>query len=359
VVIRQFRAAINIAILPLILITTLFLVFSQSPIEAINDHPQLNPSSDTWDVFFSEPTDPLAGTYKGGPDTVLVDALDNAQFSIDMAIYHLNLWSVRDALIRAENRGIDVRVIVDDVHAGETEVVALRNAGIEVLSDRSQHLMHHKFVLVDRIEVWTGSMNLTVNGAYRNDNNLLRIRVREIADNYLREFEEMFIQKRFGSASLSDTPHRRTEWEGIELETYFSPDDGVVYRIVDLINGAKEKIDLLAFAITSDPISNALLRAAERGIEIRGVVEESQSRGMGSDFSTLIAAGLDVRLDGNRNLMHHKVMIVDSRIVLLGSYNFTRSAEEKNDENTIIVYDPALAEQFLIEFERLYESATE
>jgi phosphatidylserine/phosphatidylglycerophosphate/cardiolipin synthase-like enzyme len=219
--------------------------------------------------------------------------------------------------------------------------------------------MHHKFVVLDRVEVWTGSMNLTINGAYRNDNNLLRIRSREIAENYLREFEEMYIQKRFGSASLSDTPHPSVNLEGIEIETYFSPDDGVIYKIIDLINGASHSLDLLAFAITSDPISNAFLAAEQRDIEVRGVVEASQISGMGSDVSTLRAAGMDIRLDGNSNLMHHKVLIIDSRIVLLGSYNFTRSAEEKNDENTLIVYDPALAEQFLIEFDRLYTSARE
>ena len=313
--------------------------------------------SGAFEVFFSTPQDPRSGTYHGGPDTILVEALDNAQFSIDMAIYHLNLWSIRDALIRADNRGVDVRVVVEDVHASESEVVALERAGIEVVTDHSQHLMHHKFVVVDRIEVWTGSMNLTVNGAYRNDNNLLRIRAREIAENYTREFEEMFIQKRFGAASLSDTPHQSAMLEGVEIETYFSPDDSVGYKIVDLINGATKNIDLLAFTITSDPISNALLRAAERGIEIRGVVEGSQSRAMGSDVSRLMAAGLDIRLDGNPNLLHHKVMIIDSRIVVVGSYNFTRSAEEKNDENTIILYNPALAEQFLIEFDRLFASA--
>jgi phosphatidylserine/phosphatidylglycerophosphate/cardiolipin synthase-like enzyme len=341
----------------LFLIAGLFIAFQWSNgVESTGSIPSVQVAG-VVDVYFSRPQDPLSGTYQGGPDEALVEALDNAQFSIDMAIYHLNLWSIRDALIRAEKRGIDVRVIVDDAHADETEVVSLEQAGIKVLSDRSRHLMHHKFVVVDRLEVWTGSMNLTINGAYRNDNNLLRIRAREIAENFLREFEEMFIQKRFGAASLADTPHQSIRLEGIEIETYFSPDDGAVYKIVELVNRANKRIDLLAFTITSDPISNALLRAAERGIEIRGVVEESQSRAMGSDVAALRPAGLDVRLDGNLNLMHHKVMIIDSELVLLGSYNFTRSAEEKNDENTIIVYDPALAEQFLIEFERLFASA--
>lgn len=316
-------------------------------------------ASGFWDVYFSSPQDPRSSTYRGGPDSALVDTLDEAQFSIDVAVYHLNLWSVRDALIRADNRGVDVRVVIDDGYADETEIQELERAGIPVLTDQSPNLMHHKFIIVDRLEVWTGSMNLTVNGAYRNDNNLVRIRSREIADNYLREYEEMYIQKRFGASSLSDTPHPSVMVDGTQVETYFSPEDAIEHRIVDLIHNATKTVDLLAFTFTSDPIREALLEAQQRNIEIRGVVEASQTNAAGSDILDLRAWGLDIRLDRNPNLMHHKLIVIDSRIVIFGSYNFTRSAEEKNDENVIIVHDPALAERFLIEFERLYTSARE
>lgn len=314
-------------------------------------------ASGFWEVFFSSPQDPGSGTYRGGPDSALVDTLDEAQFSIDVAVYHLNLWSVRDALIRADNRGIDVRVVIDDAYASETEIQEVENAGIPVRTDQGSNLMHHKFIIVDRLEVWTGSMNLTVNGAYRNDNNMVRIRSREIADNYLREFEEMYIQKRFGSSSLSDTPYPSVMIGGTQVETYFSPEDAIEHRIVDLIHNATETVDLLAFTFTSDPIREALLEAHQRNIDIRGVSEASQTSAAGSDILDLRARGLKIRLDRNPNLMHHKLILIDSRIVILGSYNFTRSAEEKNDENVIIMHDPALAERFLIEFERLYTSA--
>lgn len=354
---NHIRAAMNIAILPLILMIALFFLFMQSPTEENRDLLQPNLDRAPWEVFFSDPTNPLAGTYKGGPDEFLVESLDNAQFSIDVAIYRLDLWNIRDAIIRAKNRGVDIRIVVDDVNADEAEISVLKREGIEIVTDQSRNLMHHKFVLIDRIEVWTGSMNFTVNGAYRNDNNLIRFRDRNLAENYLREFEEMFIQRRFGAASLTDTPHPRTYLGNVEVETFFSPDDGAVFKIVDLINGAKTRVDVLAYTITSDPISNALLRAAERGILVRGVVEGSQINAMGSDVSAMISSGLDLRLDGNPNSMHHKVIIIDSSLVLLGSYNFTRSAEENNDENMMIVHDPALAEQFLIEFDRLFTYA--
>lgn len=348
-----------VPVVPLFVILGLFIAFQRSPTAPPIESPLQTTVSGAYQIYFSRPQDPLSGTYKGGPDVNLVEAMDNAQFSIDIAIYHLNLWSVRDALIRANRRGVDVRVVVDDVHSDETEIAALEREGIEVVSDRGPHLMHHKFVLIDRIEVWTGSMNLTVDGVYRNNNNLLRVRSRDVAENYLREFEEMFIQKRFGSSSLADTPNPSVTLAGIKFEIYFSPDDGVQDRVLDLINGANREVTLLAFAITSDPISNALLNAVDREVEVRGVVESSQIRIMGSDVSMLLDGGVDLRFDKNYNLMHHKVVIIDSSIVLLGSYNFTRSAEEDNDENLLIIHDPALAEQFLIEFERLFTAAQE
>ena len=86
-------------------------------------------------------------------------------------------------------------------------------------------------------------------------------------------------------------------------------------------------------------------------------MEESQVQATGSETPRLRQAGIDIRLDSNSNNMHHKVILIDEAIVILGSYNFTGSAEEKNDENVLILHDPALASQFLIEFERIYRSA--
>jgi phosphatidylserine/phosphatidylglycerophosphate/cardiolipin synthase-like enzyme len=87
------------------------------------------------------------------------------------------------------------------------------------------------------------------------------------------------------------------------------------------------------------------------------VVEASQISATGSDVGRLLEAGLDIRMDSNPNLMHHKTIIVDRETVILGSYNFTRSAEAKNDENLLIFHNPPFIDQFLIEFERISQSA--
>jgi phosphatidylserine/phosphatidylglycerophosphate/cardiolipin synthase-like enzyme len=314
--------------------------------------------SSPYQVYFSQPDQPEARSLRGGPDAALASAIDQARLSVDVAALDLNLWSLRDALIAAQRRGARVRMVVDSDYLETAEVQDLMAAGIPVLGDRRESLMHHKFVVIDREEVWTGSMNFTLNGAYRNDNNLLQVRSPEIAADYEREFEEMFVEDRFGDASRTDTPYPQVDLQGIPVEVRFSPDDGVVDRLVELVDGAGESVYVLAYAFTSDPLTQALLAAAERGVAVSGVFDAGQARAnQGSDYQRLVQAGLDIRLDGSRGNMHHKVLILDEQIVVLGSYNFSASAELRNDENTLIISDPALAKIYLQEFERIYAQA--
>jgi phosphatidylserine/phosphatidylglycerophosphate/cardiolipin synthase-like enzyme len=196
-------------------------------------------------------------------------------------------------------------------------------------------------------------MNYTVTDGYLNDNNLLCLRSPELAASFTREFEEMFIDDRFGALSLADTPQARLEIAGTPLEVYFSPDDSAEGRLVELVRGAQESVDFLAFSFTLDSLRRALLEDAARGVQVRGVIEADQATNAGSELGALREAGLDVRLDGNDRNMHHKVIVVDGSLVITGSYNFSTSAEENNDENLVVLHSPELASLFLIEFERV------
>ena len=86
--------------------------------------------------------------------------------------------------------------------------------------------------------------------------------------------------------------------------------------------------------------------------------DADQARNQGSDVERFVQSGIDVMLDGNPRKMHHKVIIIDQSIVITGSYNFSRNADEKNDENVLFIYSPELAEQYLIEFSRLRDIGT-
>jgi phosphatidylserine/phosphatidylglycerophosphate/cardiolipin synthase-like enzyme len=310
------------------------------------------------EAFFSDPDDPNADRYRGGPDEPLAQVIHNAEFSVDAALYDLNLWSIRDALLAVHDAGVQVRIVAESDNLDETEFQDLEQAGIEVLGDRRESLMHNKFVVIDGLDVWTGSMNFTVNGAYRNDNNLIHIRSSHLAENFTVEFEEMFVDDMFGDNAVDKTPNPSLTIDGVLVETSFSPDDGTADQIIQAIQSAEESINFLAFSFTSDPIAEALLRRAADGVTITGVFEESQyNSNTGTEYDNLLAAGLDVRLDGNPNNMHHKVFIIDEETVITGSYNFSQSAEARNDENTLIIHDPEIAAQYLAEFERVFEKA--
>jgi phosphatidylserine/phosphatidylglycerophosphate/cardiolipin synthase-like enzyme len=355
--IRRLSLSTLSAIGFLALLALLFFAFQGSETPPQVDSTSVVSGQGLWEVYFSQPTNPASKSLRGGPDTHLVEAIDSAQYSIDVAMYHLDLWSVRDALIHAHRRGVLVQVVTDDVHQDEPEIQSLRDAGIAVMDDDRPGIMHHKFIVIDRNEVWTGSMNMTVNGAYRNDNHLIRVRSKEAAESYTREFDEMFLEDRFGALSLADTPYPIIDLDGILVEIYFSPDDGILSQLIEQINVAERSVEILAYALTTDTIGEMLLDLHQKGVVVRGVVEASQAQASGSETPRLRQAGVDIRLDGNPDNMHHKVIIIDDITVILGSYNFTRSAEEKNDENVLIIHDPALATQFLIEFERIYKSA--
>ena len=309
-------------------------------------------------VYF---TDTTSDDYRGGPDRSLADALDNARNQIDAALYDLNLWTIRNALIRAHERGVSVRIVVETDSLDRKEIQELIDAGIPVIGDQVESLMHNKFLIIDGSEVWTGSMNMTVNGAYRHLNNLVRIRSSLVAQNYLAEFEEMFLDGLFGENIYKNTPHPILTIDGIKVETYFSPDDSTEDRILELLYNAQSSIDFLYYSFTSDPIADALFYKAEQGIVVRGVVDLYQEgAGLGGEYQRLKDHSIDVLLDGHPKKMHHKVFIIDDQIVITGSYNLTRSAETRNDENTLIIHNPEFASVYLREFEWIYnEGRTE
>ncbi len=275
-----------------------------------------------------------------------------------MAAYSLSLNSVRDALLRAYKRGLQVRVVMESDNMDLSDPQVLKDAGIPMLGDRRQGLMHNKFVVIDRSEVWTGSMNFTDSGTYKDNNNLMRIRSTQISEDYTTEFNEMFVDDKFGPAVVAATPNPRVTLDGTPVEIYFSPDDHVQSAILPLLQNAQSSIYFMAYSFTADPLGEVIRQRAAAGVKVSGVMETDQVKSnIGTEFDSFRAAGLDVHLDGNSGLLHHKVMVIDGEIVVVGSYNFTASAETTNDENILIIYNSEIAAQFLQEFQRVYAVA--
>lgn len=310
------------------------------------------------EIFFTAPGTPdQPAARAGGLDERLVLAIDAAQQSVDVAAFQFNLVNVAEALIRAQQRGLSVRLVTDSDYLEEQAVFLLNQRGVPVVADERSAFMHNKFVVIDREQVWTGSWNLTENGTYRNNNNLIVLHSRELAANYTAEFEEMFAAGQFGPRSPAVTPYAISRVGGMRVENYFAPEDDVLARLLPFLERARASIYFMAFSFTEDTVRDALIDRQRAGVLVRGVVEARNANGSGSDYPDLVTAGVDVLTDGNPYVMHHKVIIIDEQIVITGSYNFTSSAQKNNDENLLILHSPAVAARYLAEFQRVYQQA--
>ena len=140
----------------------------------------------------------------------------------------------------------------------------------------------------------------------------------------------------------------------VNTEVLFSPGEACMDRIVNLFDGARQRVDACVFTITDDRISSAMTRAAARGIRVRLVADDDKSGDRGSDVERLSTSGVGVVIDRSSAHMHHKFALFDGRTALTGSYNWTRSAAESNEENVLVTDDHRVVAEFQAEFDRLW-----
>ena len=321
---------------------------------------------DWWEVAFNETRYPDdTTTHRGGLDERLVALLDRAQDSIDIAIYDFDLANVAQALARASQRGVQVRMVTDSDtvanrrdEAIQAALETIRQAGIRIVEDQRSDLMHHKFTVVDGEWVQTGSWNYTDGDTYRLNNNQFIARSPRLAANYRAEFEKMFAQRRFGNQKPAGGTTAVLSEGGVRVENYFAPQDGAAGHLIDAIEQhASRRLSFLAFSFTHDGIAQAVLDRASAGVAVSGVFETTGSNTQFSEYGKFKQAGLDVHQDGNPYVMHHKVFVLDGQRVAFGSFNFSSNADTGNDENLLIVEDPRLAEAFQAEYERVVSLA--
>lgn len=316
--------------------------------------------SDWYEIYFTNPNCPPEAERVDGVDEIIAGDLAQATRQVDVAAFDLDAEPLVDALINLEAQGVTVRVVTDSDNEELSSIRRLRRNGISVVTDDRSALMHNKFIVIDDVVVWTGSLNYTTNGAYCNNNNAVRIVSPQLAANYTVEMDEMYELRSFGPRSPNNTPRERLRIDGVLVENYFAPEEEVAPIIARLIEDGRNEILFLAFSFTHEAIGEAMLERAEDGVTIRGVFERVGSETPFSYYPVFRDAGLpalSVRQDGNPRIMHHKVIVIDGETVILGSFNFSASANDSNDENVLIVHDPAFATFFVEEFGIVWEEA--
>lgn len=139
-------------------------------------------------------------------------------------------------------------------------------------------------------------------------------------------------------------------------QVFFSPGQECRQALVELCNNAKHSIDVCVFTISDNPLRDALLAAHRRKVKLRVISDNDKSGDMGSDVDELAELGVPVKLDDSPHHMHHKFALFDQRILVNGSFNWTRSASERNQENIMLLSDASLIAQYSKKFEQLWAS---
>ncbi len=282
-------------------------------------------------------------------DKKIENLISSSEHSIHCALYDVNIDSILNLLDQKKKEIDDVKIVVDDDSLLEREI----RSGYFKKDDENQ-LMHNKFCIFDNKKVLTGSYNPTKGSTNSDNNNIIIIYSETVADNYEKEFTELW-QGTYGEGER--TINTKILLNNILIETYFCPEDWCANKLIAAINNAERSIFFMAFSFTHKDIGDTLIELQKRGLEVKGVFEKNQLSNYSVYFDFLKNGLLDSRIDTNPKLMHNKVFIIDEKIVATGSFNPSKNADTKNDENLIIIHDEAIAKKYLEEFYRIYDSA--
>ncbi|MBU1098313.1 MAG: T9SS type A sorting domain-containing protein [Bacteroidetes bacterium] len=342
----------------------------------------LNPSTGAVNVYFNFSVDnsvAIPGNEaKGDVDfkAKLLDRINAATYSIDMAVYSFfGLNDVANSIVTAKKRGVKVRVVYDS-RTMQSSMQILKDNGIQISQRPNMSgIMHNKFAIFDGRDnnpdndwLWTGSWNWTSTELdWRN--NVVEINNENIAAAYQTEFEEMWgsnndipnsANAKFGPYKIDNTPHSFTV-NGKELYLYFSPSDNTENYISQAISSSDSSIYFSMLAFTSDPIFNTINQRHDLGItDIRGIINDINVSG--SEYQRLqTLSGSEIfQFFSTIGKLHHKYGLVDAYapendpLIITGSHNWSNAANTSNDENTLIIHDLLLTNQFMQEFKKRY-----
>jgi phosphatidylserine/phosphatidylglycerophosphate/cardiolipin synthase-like enzyme len=278
----------------------------------------------------------------------------------------------------------------------------LEQARVKVIDDtadgsKGSGLMHHKFMVIDHEKVIAGSTNYTlsdIHGDFNNPetqgnvNHLLRINNAQVANLFSEEFNYMWgnsnagIESRFGVAKSWRSP-QSFSWQDTQITIQFSPTsqqqnwsfstNGLIGKT---INDATKSIDLALFVFSEQELADILQRKHERGVEIKGIFDPGFAYRYYSEMLDMLGVSLyshclpeannnpwlkhldtvGTALVSSGDKLHHKVAIIDDKTVISGSQNWSEAANYQNDEAVIIITNSKVAQHFVQEFQRLYNS---
>ncbi|MCS6971455.1 MAG: phospholipase D-like domain-containing protein [Leptospiraceae bacterium] len=330
--------------------------------------PGLGDGRERFSVYYSEPGRDMFTMVDKKVDEELIRLIDNAQRYVYLAVYNFNKTSVVQAVLRAFQRNLDVRVVgdIDEFYTSGYQAMFFNN--INMTLGNSSGIQHNKFAVVDDRFVFTGTGNISETDMVRNNNNWYIIENPDVVRIYKEEFLQMH-NGLFASQKRQRSVNTTTVVNNYPLEIYFSPYQGneAMDRIIELVESATQSIHYMIFAYTHDELDAAMVKMArQKGIPVYGIHDSTFVTGVSEEAPKLYSAifnndgslhptGPFVRWDGNENTsvknnpahggkMHCKTVLIDAGTekakMATGSFNWSNNAINNNDENVIIVHQP-------------------
>jgi phosphatidylserine/phosphatidylglycerophosphate/cardiolipin synthase-like enzyme len=315
--------------------------------------------------------------------------------SLDLALYDVRLESdagalVLAALLAAQQRGVEIRLLYNVDHPGpipvppppETKPVAIEALPIATLPVPGiPDLMHHKFVVRDDSDVWTGSTNWTDDSWARQENVIVRVlRVPRLAHAFGLEFEALWTRQQVEGSGLVQP--RPVAVDDAQVRPWFTPGHGeaLSHRIAKHIGKASQRVRIASPVLTSGPILGTLVEVVNEGrCDVAGIIDDTQVDQVFEQWRTNGVSAWKIPLlrtvlehsefsgktstpwseESVNDFMHAKVVVADDT-AFVGSYNLSRSGE-RNAENVLEIQDAAVADRlavFVDEIRALYPRAT-
>lgn len=285
----------------------------------------------------------------------LLEEIEKAEKYIYMSLYDIELQRFYDLLTQKAEEGLEIKIVTEKDNKNYYTEKLDRNEKIKLKYDSNYRLMHNKFIIVDGYLLITGSTNLSDNGINYNNNNLLFVYNNELTENYMLEFKEQFEDENFGKNGQDKKAFQNIKIINGEINSYFTPDENYQEVILNYIENAEEEIKVMIFTFTDLKIAEALAEAYKRGVEVKVITETFQSGSRWSVYGDY-QNEFPFILDKNNKTFHHKLFLIDDKNILTGSYNFTKSALEYNDENAVIINNnQELYQAYEEEFDFLWE----
>jgi len=310
-------------------------------------------------------------------NTGLIDASGR---SVDIAIFSITIKDNPDALIRAVNRGVRVRMIIDEAHVypkQDPQITRLiQEKGVEVRTLRGTWVYgvnHNKIGVYGGSAAATGSYNWTYGATFSNYENTVITRVPAYVDGYSNYFEWMWSKARtlkegpspelpggyYGTPPQDPSP--ALSFNGTPVPAYlFSPGSNSEGRLAAILDSARKSLDIVTFTFSSRVLADAVVRAHKRGVKIRFMMDTNMAK-TSVQARDVFNSGVEFRWRRGRTekgALHDKFAILDGKLLETGSFNWTANASINSFENIIFLDDTAAIKAYQAVYDGLYEGAT-